>query len=294
MYERQHGGDLEVGSYAHRPILLESDDIPSIAASALSPTELPFTQEDFELQLEQALELVPDILGDESVGIRHAINGVLSLTPDGMPVLGETPEVKGLWSCAAIWIKEAPGHRQGRRRVDDPRHLRDRPPRLGHRPLLRPPEDEAAHRCPQRRGVQQDLRHRPPDGAVGVEPRRAPEPGLEPPAGARRGLLRGGRLGATVLVRGQRGPGRRVRRPRDAAPRRVGRALVVADHQRRAPRDARRRRHGRPGGVRHLRCHRPGRPRLPAGARRQPDGRRRSAGPCTRRSCPRTAGSSRT
>jgi hypothetical protein len=26
-----------------------------------------------------------------------------------MPLLGETPEVKGLWSAAAIWIKEAPG-----------------------------------------------------------------------------------------------------------------------------------------------------------------------------------------
>ncbi len=109
MYERQHGGDLEVGSYAHRPILMDADDIPSIAESALSPTELPFTQEDFEVQLEQALELVPDILGDERVGIRYAINGLLSLTPDGMPILGETPEVKGLWSCAAVWIKEGPG-----------------------------------------------------------------------------------------------------------------------------------------------------------------------------------------
>ena len=109
MYERQHGGDLEVGSYAHRPILMDADDIPSIEESALSPTELPFTQDDFDLQMEQALELVPDILGDEHVGIRYAINGLLSLTPDGMPLLGETPEVHGLWSAAAIWIKEAPG-----------------------------------------------------------------------------------------------------------------------------------------------------------------------------------------
>ncbi len=109
MYERQHGGDLEVGSYAHRTIHIDSDDIPSIAASKLSPTELPFTQEDFELQMEQALELVPEVLGDEKVGIRHAINGVLSLTPDGNPIIGETSEVKGLWSVAAIWIKEAPG-----------------------------------------------------------------------------------------------------------------------------------------------------------------------------------------
>jgi glycine cleavage system aminomethyltransferase T/glycine/D-amino acid oxidase-like deaminating enzyme len=109
MYERQHGSDMEVGSYAHRPILWEPDDVPSIEQAALSPTEAPFTKEDFDPQLEQALELIPDILGNEQVGIRYAINGLLSLTPDGFPILGETPEVKGLWAVSAIWIKEAPG-----------------------------------------------------------------------------------------------------------------------------------------------------------------------------------------
>ena len=109
MYERQHGNGFEIGSYAHRAILMEADDIPSIAASALSPTMLPFTQEDFDPQLEDALELFPEIVGDESVGVKLAINGLLSLTPDGNPIIGETPEVKGLWSVAAVWIKEAPG-----------------------------------------------------------------------------------------------------------------------------------------------------------------------------------------
>jgi len=109
MYERQDGQGLEVGSYAHRPILHEPDEIPSLEEASLTPTELPFTQEDFELQLEHALELVPEILGDESVGIKYAINGLLSLTPDGLPLLGETPEVKGLWSAAAVWVKEGPG-----------------------------------------------------------------------------------------------------------------------------------------------------------------------------------------
>lgn len=109
MYERQNGSDLEIGSYAHRPIWHEPDEIPSIEASPLSPTELPFTEEDFELQLEQALELMPDALDREDVGVRYAINGLLSLTPDGFPLLGETPEVRGLWSAAAVWIKEGPG-----------------------------------------------------------------------------------------------------------------------------------------------------------------------------------------
>ena len=109
MYERQDGSGLEIGSYAHRAILHDPDEIPSIEQASLSPTELPFTQADFDPQMEDALELMPEIVGDESVGVKYAINGLLSLTPDGLPLLGETPEVKGLWSVAAVWVKEGPG-----------------------------------------------------------------------------------------------------------------------------------------------------------------------------------------
>ena len=109
MYERQHGGDMEVGSYAHRPMIVNPDEIPSNEEAALSPTELPFTADDFDPQLAEALELMPDLLGDERVGIRYAINGLISMTPDGHPLLGEMPEVRGLWSAAASWIKEGPG-----------------------------------------------------------------------------------------------------------------------------------------------------------------------------------------
>lgn len=109
MYERQNGSDLEIGSYAHRPIIHEPEEIPSIAESKLSPTELPFTPEDFDPQMEQALELMPEILDHKDVGVRHAINGLLSLTPDGFPLLGPMQEVGGLWSGAAVWIKEGPG-----------------------------------------------------------------------------------------------------------------------------------------------------------------------------------------
>jgi glycine cleavage system aminomethyltransferase T/glycine/D-amino acid oxidase-like deaminating enzyme len=107
-YERQHGMDMEVGSYAHRAILMEPEDIPSIEQSKLSPTELPFTSDDFDPQLEQAYELMPELLGAEGAEMRYAINGLLSLTCDGMPILGES-HVKGLWTAAAVWIKEGPG-----------------------------------------------------------------------------------------------------------------------------------------------------------------------------------------
>jgi glycine cleavage system aminomethyltransferase T/glycine/D-amino acid oxidase-like deaminating enzyme len=105
-YERQTAGSMEVGSYAHRPIFHHPDEIPSNEEAALSPTELPLTYEDFDPQMEQAIELM-EMLGDAE--IKYAINGLLSLTPDAMPVLGETVEVKNLWSAAAVWIKEGPG-----------------------------------------------------------------------------------------------------------------------------------------------------------------------------------------
>lgn len=107
MYERQTAGSIEVGSYAHRPIFHRPDEIPSLDEARLSPTEMPFTADDFDAQLEDALELMPEIL--EGAEIKYAINGLLSLTPDAMPLLGETVEVKGLWSAAAVWIKEGPG-----------------------------------------------------------------------------------------------------------------------------------------------------------------------------------------
>ncbi len=108
MYERQIGRNLEIGSYAHRPITVHPDDIPAIETAKLSPTEMPFTKDDFDPQLEDALTLLPAMLDKEEVEIQYAINGLLSLTPDGEPIIGETVEVKGLWSAAAIWIKEAP------------------------------------------------------------------------------------------------------------------------------------------------------------------------------------------
>ena len=204
MYERQDGQGLEVGSYAHRPILHEPDEIPSIEESSLTPTELPFTQEDFEVQLEHALELVPEVLGDESVGIKYAINGLLSLTPDGLPLLGETPEVRGLWSAAAVWVKEGPGvgravaewMTRGESEIDlqssdiarfypeqrTPEHVKGRASEGFNKTygIVHPGEQWESNR------------------------RVRMSPFYEQEQSARRGLLRGGGVGAAALVRVER------------------------------------------------------------------------------------------
>ncbi len=70
---------------------------------------MPFTPDDFDDQMETAIELI-EMLGEAE--IKYAINGLLSITPDGMPCLGELPDVENLWSAAAIWVKEGPGMAQ--------------------------------------------------------------------------------------------------------------------------------------------------------------------------------------
>ena len=227
---------------------------------------------------------MPEIVGDESVGVKYAINGLIALTPDGMPLLGETPEVKGLWSAAAVWVKEGPavGKSIAEWMVHGEPEIDCNQSR--HQPLPRPPEDAPAHQGPRVRGVPQDVRHRPPGRAVPVRPPAAPV------ADAR--VARRAHEAEFFEVAGWERPQwfssnaplvEKLRRPDPAQ--RVGRPLVVADHQRRAPRHARVGRHLRPLGVRHLRHRRAGRPGRGPGASRCARWTSRSAASSTRPSC---------
>ena len=139
---------------------------------------------------------MPDLLGDERVGIRYAINGLISMTPDGHPLLGEMPEVKGLWSAAASWIKEGPGCGRAVAELMS-----------GRVPTIDVHEADVARFYPcQRtvahvhgagpRGLQQDVRHRPPGRAVGVRPAGPGQPGVPARGGPGRGVLRDRRAGS--------------------------------------------------------------------------------------------------
>ncbi len=240
MYERQDGVGFEVGSYAHRSILHDPEEIPSIEEAALSPTEFPFTQEDFDPQLEDALEIFPEILGDERVGQKYAINGLIALTPDGMPLLGETPEVKGLWSAAAVWVKEGPAVGKsiaewmihGEPEIDC--NQSDISRFNAHQKTRQHTKARAFEAFPKTYGIvhpsEQSLSDRPlrktPMYEWQVEPRARSS--SRSPAGS-------GRSGTRATPRWSSSYG--VLAPRE----RVGRPLVEPDHQRRAPRDARRR-----------------------------------------------------
>ena len=278
MYERQHGGDMEVGSYAHRPIIVDPDAIPSIEQSVLSPTELPFTQDDFDPQLAQALELMPELLGDERAGIRYAINGLISMTPDGHPAIGETPEVAGLWSVAASWIKEGPGI--GRAAAE---WITGRAPEIDiHESDISrfwPHQRTAAHvtaRAAEGFNKMYGIVHPGEQWESGRPTRVSPAYDRERDLGAV--FFETAGWERPFWYESNSGPARPVRGAADAAVRRVGVALVVADHQRRAPGDAGARRADRPERVRGASTSPARRARRRAVPRRRPAGRRARAG----------------
>ena len=173
MYERQDGSGLEIGSYAHRPILHDPEEIPSNEEAALSPTEFPFTEKDFQQQMEDALELIPDrterrVRGHQVRDQRHPLADSRRPAAARGDARGEGSLVggRGMGQGRAR-------RRQGGCRVDDERRVGDRSSVVRRRALLRVPAFEGACEGPCRRGVQQDLWDRASRRAVGVEPPRA-------------------------------------------------------------------------------------------------------------------------
>ncbi|MBL1096833.1 GcvT family protein [Streptomyces coffeae] len=106
LYYREHTDRLGIGSYAHRPMPVDAAEVPAYDDAPVMPSSLPFTEEDFASSWEDSVGLLP-ALGASRV--EEGFNGVFSFTPDGMPVLGESREVRGFWLAEAVWVTHSAG-----------------------------------------------------------------------------------------------------------------------------------------------------------------------------------------
>jgi glycine cleavage system T protein len=106
MYLRQHADAYGVGNYRHEPRLVDPEEILPVQEAPEQPSILPFTPEDFESARREAGELLPALRDADYV---RTLNGLMSFTPDGFPLLGETGSVRGLWLAEAIWVTHAGG-----------------------------------------------------------------------------------------------------------------------------------------------------------------------------------------
>jgi glycine/D-amino acid oxidase-like deaminating enzyme len=96
MYFRQVADGYAIGNYRHEPRLADPE----------RPAELAFTPEDFASARAEAGRLLPAL---RDVELTRAFNGLMSFTPDGFPLLGESAAARGLWLAQAIWVTHSAG-----------------------------------------------------------------------------------------------------------------------------------------------------------------------------------------
>ena len=106
MYMRQRRGHYVIGAYRHEPLLVEAEDIPDWDAAPVMPSMMEWRDDVFEFGRRAVADVVPCL---EGVGLTRKVNGMFSFTPDGMPLLGESPQVRGFWLAEGVWITHAGG-----------------------------------------------------------------------------------------------------------------------------------------------------------------------------------------
>ncbi len=110
LYYREHGNRIGIGSYAHRPMPVDLAELPRYAPDDISshrmPSRLDFTPDDFAEQWVASQRLLPDLRGAE---IADGFNGIFSFTPDGGPLVGQSPDLDGFWIAEAVWVTHSAG-----------------------------------------------------------------------------------------------------------------------------------------------------------------------------------------
>ncbi|MBT6275639.1 MAG: FAD-dependent oxidoreductase [Chromatiales bacterium] len=103
------GGQIEWGYYEEKnPRMVHPRDLLEKEQSRLSPSQRDLELDQVIEAMERAIELTP-ILGELGFDERRSFNGLLQVTADGGPSIGESPEVRGLWYCESVWVKDGPG-----------------------------------------------------------------------------------------------------------------------------------------------------------------------------------------
>ena len=98
LYFRQEHDRYGIGSYQHRALPVDPE--------AIDTGVMAFTPEDFAPAWADTMALLP-ALGQ--AGLADGFNGLFSFTPDGMPLLGEARDARGLWLAEAVWITHSAG-----------------------------------------------------------------------------------------------------------------------------------------------------------------------------------------
>ena len=100
---------IEWGYYEEKePRMCHPRDLLEKEQARLSPSQRDLEMEQIIEPLERAIELTP-ILGELGFDEKRSFNGLLQVTADGGPSIGESAKVRGLWYAVSVWVKDGPG-----------------------------------------------------------------------------------------------------------------------------------------------------------------------------------------
>ena len=103
------GGMIEWGYYEEKnPRMCHPRDLLEKEQARLSPSQRDLEMEQIMEPLERAMELTP-ILAELGYDEKRSFNGLLQVTADGGPSIGESANVRGLWYGVSVWVKDGPG-----------------------------------------------------------------------------------------------------------------------------------------------------------------------------------------
>jgi len=109
IYYREHGDRYGIGYYGHRPIPVDAASLgqtPKHVTEENMPSRLKFTPKDFEPAWKLSQELLPAL---QTSTVAEGFNGILSFTPDGGPLVGQSPTVDGFFVAEAVWVTHSAG-----------------------------------------------------------------------------------------------------------------------------------------------------------------------------------------
>ena len=116
MYFRTHGDSYGIGSYNHRPVVPDPQDLGGNDADGEQGSVHEFTERFMDTPThpdrphkaprQASNELLPATAGAD---LEFRYNGMFAESPNGLPVMGPVEEYDGLWTAAAIWVTHAGG-----------------------------------------------------------------------------------------------------------------------------------------------------------------------------------------
>ncbi|KAF1921435.1 hypothetical protein BDU57DRAFT_510244 [Ampelomyces quisqualis] len=109
LYYREHGEQIGIGYYGHRPMPIDAGSLgvtPKNVSDKNMPSRLEFTPEDFAPAWKASKELLPALRETE---IADGFNGIFSFTPDGGSVVGQAPNLDGFFVAEAVWVTHSAG-----------------------------------------------------------------------------------------------------------------------------------------------------------------------------------------